>query len=161
MDFQQNLFARIYQSSRFRYTQRPFGAMMRSPERSRQQRRCTRSLKGLIIIVLANGCVAPRNDPIGELSSQEPARRVAAIRLMAERGDASVVALLVDRLDDEDPAVRFAAILALQDLTDRRFDYQPGASAVERAESVKRWRQFVSNRCQTVHDQGRYDSQQE
>lgn len=69
--------------------------------------------------------------------------RIAGIRLAIERNDHSSIPHLVDRLDDEDLAVRWSAIVALEKLTDHRFGYRCGASAEDRASATARWRRFL------------------
>ncbi len=77
------------------------------------------------------------------LESPDSAVRVLAIVRAANDRDQSAVPLLVDRLEDEDPAVRFYAILALDSLTGTRLGYEYGGPAFERRASVERWRRFV------------------
>ena len=69
--------------------------------------------------------------------------RIAGIRLTVARNDHASIPHLVDRLDDEDVAVRLAAILALERLTDHRFGYRYGASVEDRAWATARWRRFL------------------
>ena len=69
--------------------------------------------------------------------------RITGIRMAVARNDHSSIPHLVDRLDDEDVAVRLAAILALERLTDHRFGYRYGASAEGRALATARWRRFL------------------
>lgn len=79
-----------------------------------------------------------------QMQSADVGERVAAIRRAAERGDVSSVPHLVDRLEDEDVVVRFAAIMALEELTGDRLGYAYGAAAEKRATAVSRWRRFVA-----------------
>ncbi len=53
---------------------------------------------------------------------------------------------LVDRLEDEDSAVRFAAIIALDKLTGKRLGYKYGGSLETRSAAVARWRRYVAQR---------------
>ena len=102
--------------------------------------------------------------PIGSAGSPHPQSvavedRIAGIRLAVARNDMAAIPHLVDRLDDEDVAVRWAAILALEGLTDHRFGYRCGASAEDRAPATARWRQFlrenrVDNRTPSAADPG-------
>lgn len=77
------------------------------------------------------------------LESPDPSVRVLAIVRAGDRRDYSAVPSLVDRLEDEDEAVRFYAILALEKLTDTRLGYDYGGSALERRAGVERWRRFL------------------
>jgi hypothetical protein len=49
----------------------------------------------------------------------------------------------VDRLEDEDAAVRFFAIIALERITGRRFGYEYSQPSRERAAAIVRWRDYV------------------
>lgn len=72
--------------------------------------------------------------------------RIMAIREAGERRDQVAVPLLVDRLEDEDAAVRFYAILALERITGDRLGYRYADSAPQRQESVTRWRKYAADR---------------
>lgn len=89
------------------------------------------------------GCAAPSTPYPESLISERPAERIAAIKHAAEIGDQSVIAILVQRLEDPDEAVRFFAIIALEKLTGERFGYEYFDSEVERARAVARWRRYV------------------
>lgn len=73
------------------------------------------------------------------------------MRDATERGDPQAIPVLVDRLEDEDPAVRFFAVLALERLTGTRMGFQAGAAAEERRLAVARWRRYVLDRG-AAHD---------
>ena len=72
--------------------------------------------------------------------------RILAIREAGERRDRLAIPLLVDRVEDEDSAVRFYAILALERITGDRLGYRYEDSASERQEAVDRWRRYAVNR---------------
>lgn len=95
-----------------------------------------------------NGCAVGGGRPRGSLESPDPSQRVAAIVHAAQRNDESAVPLLVDRLEDEDEAVRFCAILALDKLTGTRLGFEYGAPAAERRASVERWRWYLNESWQ-------------
>jgi len=90
------------------------------------------------------GCQSPTPSP-ASIQSADPDERIRAIRTAADARDASAVPLIVDRLEDEDSAVRFFAILALDRITGQRFGYDYGAPAVQRAAAVQRWREYVQD----------------
>ncbi len=92
------------------------------------------------------GCAAPTTPYPESLISERPAERIAAIKHAAELGDKSVIAILVQRLEDPDEAVRFFAIIALEKLTGERFGYEYFDSEVERARAVARWRRYLEER---------------
>ena len=70
--------------------------------------------------------------------------RILAIREAGERQDRLAIPLLVDRLEDEDAAVRFYAILALERITGDRLGYRYEESATDRNEAVERWRRYAA-----------------
>ncbi len=101
-------------------------------------------------------CQASKRIRTPSMQSNEPYTRVASIQQAAAKGDASALPHLVDRLDDEDAAVRFAAILALERLTGRRFGYRYGGTQERRGESIARWRRFLeSNAPRAEREKGR------
>jgi hypothetical protein len=77
------------------------------------------------------------------LESPDPHQRIEAIMNAAKAGDRTMVPRLVDRLEDEDEAVRFYAILALERLERTRLGYDYANSDAERASAVRRWREYV------------------
>jgi len=79
------------------------------------------------------------------IHSDDVNERILAVRQAAEQNDKSAVPLLVDRLEDEDEAVRFFSILALDRITGQRFGYEYGQPAYRRAKSVEKWRLYVQN----------------
>jgi HEAT repeats len=97
-----------------------------------------------VIINLAVGCT--RGAPWrASIQSQDVNERILAVREAAEKGDRGSVPALVDRLEDEDEAVRFFAILALEKITGSRFGYDYGQPAWRRARAVEKWRLFVKD----------------
>src|SRR5438046_10677977 len=82
------------------------------------------------------------------INSEDSSERILAIRQAGDQKDVSAVRLLVDRLEDEDAAVRLFAIAALEKITGQRFGYDYGQSAELRAKSVKKWRQYVRSAAQ-------------
>ena len=76
--------------------------------------------------------------------SKDPGERAAAIKHAAEIQDGSVIHILIDRLEDQDEAVRLFAILALEKLTGQRHGYNYHASEVERFRAVQRWRRYLA-----------------
>lgn len=106
------------------------------------------------ILLVACGCRSPGEPGSCDIQSMDVGERVAAIRRAAAQRDRSAVPHLVDRLEDEDVVVRFAAIMALEDLTGRRFGYSYGGGSRLRAEAVARWRQFVAGEESSSRDAG-------
>lgn len=79
------------------------------------------------------------------IHSDDVNERILAIWQAAEQDDKSAIPLLVDRLEDEDEAVRFFAILALDKITGHRFGYDYGQPARQRAEAVDKWRAYAKD----------------
>ena len=96
------------------------------------------------LAVLAVGCAKPRLFR-ADIQSQKPGDRILAIRAAAQALDREAVPLLVDRLEDEDEAVRFYAILALDRITGRRLGYDYAQPSWKRSQAVEQWRKFVRN----------------
>ncbi len=92
------------------------------------------------------GCAPDGQSARFRLESYDPAERIRAIRDVVKSGDDSLVPALVDRLDDDDAAVRFYAILALEKFTDTRRGYSYSGSIAERSEAIDEWRAWLESR---------------
>ena len=77
------------------------------------------------------------------LTAPDPKLRIRAIRAAGQRRDVQVVPLLVDRLEDEDEAVRFYAIQALERITGMALGYLYYKPASHRGRAVDRWRRYL------------------
>jgi hypothetical protein len=97
--------------------------------------------------VVLLGCQLGRPKPGGGLASADPIERVEAIIAAGEAHDVSAVPLLVDRLEDEDEAVRFYTIQALTRITGQDMGYRYYEPSWERARAVRRWRGFLERRA--------------
>lgn len=97
---------------------------------------------GIIVLTggLLSGCFSP--DP-KSLSSDSPPSAIPAIKTAADTNDRSAIPRLVQDLGSVDPAIRFAAIEALRQMTKQDFGYQYYASESERRPAVKRWQQWL------------------
>lgn len=95
------------------------------------------------------GCRAPDRDPRVALESYDPAQRARAVKGIAERGERVHIPALVDRLDDEDVAVRIAAIVALDALTGERLGYNAWAEPPERQAAITAWRAYVASNAES------------
>jgi len=97
----------------------------------------------LFVFPLAiSACAAPAFLQ-SDIQSEDPANRILAIRAAAEARDTQSVPLLVDRLEDEDRAVRFFTILALDKITGHRFGYDYAMPDVDRRKAVEKWRAYI------------------
>ena len=79
----------------------------------------------------------------GRLQNSDRNMRIEAAVQAGRDKDAKAVPYLVDRLDDEYPEVRFAAILALEKITGTNRGYEYWASANRRDEAIARWRKWL------------------
>lgn len=77
------------------------------------------------------------------ISSEDVNERILGVIAAGEARDRGAVPLLVDRLEDEDEAVRFFAIVALERITGKRFGYDYAKESRERAASVALWRAYI------------------
>ncbi len=108
-----------------------------------------RAAAGLAVLLLAipavsGGCRPPRVPYPQSFHSEAPEDRIAAIRRAADTRDAAVLGLMVDRLEDEDEAVRFYAILGLERMTGTRLGYDYADDVAQRRRAVMRWREHVA-----------------
>jgi len=74
-----------------------------------------------------------------QLVSPYPLDRVRAAVQLAEAGDAQAVDLLIELLDDRDQGVRMYAILALERLCGRTYEYRYYDPEPLRAAAIARW----------------------
>ena len=88
-------------------------------------------------------CAPPAGDVVQRLEDHDPLTRIRAITEITRARQTDLIPKLVDRLEDNDSAVRFAAILALEDLTGSRLGYDYAAPKSKRAEAVAAWREFA------------------
>jgi HEAT repeat protein len=72
--------------------------------------------------------------------------RMRAVGEVRRTGDTEYVPALIERLDDDDPAVRLAAGEALVELTGHDTGYEPWAEPAERRRQVAAWRAWWANR---------------
>lgn len=99
-----------------------------------------------VIWVSGSGCTPGAQSYRAGIQSERPTDRIRAIYKAGELRDPLAVALLVDRLEDEDEGVRLYAFLALERITGKRFEYDYAATPQSRAQAVDRWRAFVRER---------------
>jgi hypothetical protein len=91
------------------------------------------------------GCQGMRSRVAPRMEAVDPGERAAAIIAAGNARDCRAVPALVDRLEDEDPGVRFFAVLALERLTGTRLGYRSGAPLAERRAAVQEWRKFLAS----------------
>lgn len=88
-------------------------------------------------------CDSPPSADQGGLHSPNPASKLYAIHRAGEMKDRAAVPDIVERLHDDDPAVRLFAIKALEQITGERYGYNPYASADARQSAINRWEDAV------------------
>lgn len=107
---------------------------------------------GLVVCIgsisLTTGCAATGYR--AKIQAPYSYDRILAIREAGERRDRDAIPLLVDRLEDEDAAVRFYAILALERITGDRLGYRYADAGPDRQASVTRWRKYAADRKSDV-----------
>jgi hypothetical protein len=96
-----------------------------------------------VMVILLAGCRRERVGVDWGLQSIDPGDRVAAIVRIVETGDRTRLGEIVCRLEDEDAAVRFAAIVGLERMTGTRRGCGYGGDAFERTAGVARWRRYL------------------
>jgi hypothetical protein len=99
---------------------------------------------GWIFALAAVGwsCTAPR--PAPNIADPDPQVKIAGIKEAAAKRDRAAVPALVDELNSDDPAVRFYAQQALEEITGETFGYQFYLDEEERKPSLARWRQWLT-----------------
>lgn len=108
--------------------------------------RCRGHAVGLLIVVA--GCASGGGTQPVSLEASDPSDRIRAIVAATDQGEGdlrSTVAALVDRLEDEDEAVRFYAIAGLDRLTGQRWGYRAYDPAPRRRVAVERWRRNLAD----------------
>jgi len=96
--------------------------------------------------LLASGC-GPAPTVGKGLRAEEPAQRIRAIGRVVRHNEREKIPLLVDRLDDEDEAVRFYAIAALKQMTGKDLGYRGAEALYRRDRAVARWRTWVKSQA--------------
>jgi len=96
-----------------------------------------------VILIGLTGCASHVRD---EIQLPDPTARARAIIEAADQNDRYAIPLIVDRLDDEDEAVRNIAAMALRRMTNKNFGYQPYDPIHLRQQAVQRWRDWLKER---------------
>ncbi|MFQ5490370.1 MAG: hypothetical protein ACE5GE_06575 [Phycisphaerae bacterium] len=101
-----------------------------------------------------SGCLpADGAASLSRLESSDPAKRIRAIVYLADRvgpeenAYLTILSALVDRLEDEDEAVRLFAIAGLDRLTGQRFGYVAYHGPRRRRGAVQQWRDYLAGRA--------------
>ena len=98
-----------------------------------------------IFLLTSGGCGRPVNQAeISDMNSEHPAFRAVALHKTVEQGNTDHLAQQVELLADEDPAVRFYAIMSLKKLTGTDNGYNYSYDASRRREAIERWQQWLT-----------------
>jgi len=89
-------------------------------------------------------CRAPR--PPVSIKNEDTDIKVLAIKKAAREKDKSAIPQLVEELSNDDPAVRFYAIEALEELTGQTMDYKYFEDEDGRKEAVDKWKTWLAQR---------------
>jgi hypothetical protein len=97
-----------------------------------------------VCVAAASGvsCTAPR--PPLSVKSEDTDVKVLAIKRAVRAKDRSVVPQLVADLSSDDPAVRFYAIEALEELTGQTFEYRYYEDEDGRKPAVEKWKKWLA-----------------
>lgn len=98
----------------------------------------------LVMATLLAGCAQPGWRQ--QLQSEDPLRRIDGAVTAGRAKALAAAPLLVDRLEDDDEAVRMYAILALQRIEGTNLGYKYWADPVDRAHMAQRWREYLKDR---------------
>ena len=96
----------------------------------------------LLVLICVVGCSA-RTGPKG-FASDDSAEKIPAIKRAGEQRDTRAVPLIIKELANDDPAVRFYAIEALERITGQTLGYHYYDSEESRAAAVGRWEKWLA-----------------
>ena len=97
----------------------------------------------ILIAVTATGCFGPqRLTEEQKMNSSAGVERTQAVMAAGERNDRAKIPVLINRLEDDDPAVRLAAINTLRKMTGKDFGYVAYDDDVKRRGAVAKWREW-------------------
>ena len=96
-----------------------------------------------VAAAFASSCRAPR--PPLTVTHDDPGIKIPAIKKAVREKDKSVVPRLVEELSSDDPAVRFYAIGALEELTGETFGYQYFEDEDGRKPAIEKWKKWLAD----------------
>jgi hypothetical protein len=95
-------------------------------------------------VILAFSTLACRGTlPTPNVAAEEPEARIPGIKHAAESRDRSSLPELIESLNDDDPAVRMFAIVALEKFSGDRFGYEYYLDEDRRKPAIARWREWL------------------
>jgi hypothetical protein len=112
----------------------------------------------LILALCSLGCRGKMPPP--NPAAKEIEARIPGIKEAGQTRDRSALPALVDSLNDEDPAVRLFAIVALEKFTGDRFGYEYYLDEEQRKPAIARWREWLKQQEQPQQPQPASEKQQ-
>ena len=104
----------------------------------------SRSAGWIAILVVFTSLGCRGSLPTPDVAAEEVDAKIPGIKRAAEDRDRSALPELVESLNDEDPAVRLFAIVALEKFTGGdRFEYAYYLDSEQRKPSLARWREWL------------------
>ncbi len=114
---------------------------------------------GAIALGMAGAAGCASTQPVRgtpALEDVDPIQRGKAVTAVVRQGDVSLAPLLVDRLEDEDPAVRMLAAEGLRRLTGQAIEFEADWPATRRAAVADQWRRRLAESASTDDEQSHY-----
>ena len=95
-----------------------------------------------VVVLIVSACAPPVSS--GGFDAPDPASRIYAIEHALRTKDVSKAPQIVEQLDSDDPAVRFVAIGALEELTGETYGYHYDDPPFLREPAIERWVAYVN-----------------
>ncbi len=94
------------------------------------------------------GC-QQRLGPVGlnDLKQTDPLKKISAIKWAANQKLQEAILPLIDCLEDEDRSVRFFAIQALREITNKKFGFDYKSDFHERSKAIVQWRKYAESQA--------------
>ena len=92
------------------------------------------------------GCTPRGQELYVQFQHEDPAVRLQAVRRAGQLKDPKSIPYFIDRLTDSEREIRMFAIVALEKITGQTMGYRHYGPRAERAEAVRRWRQWLERR---------------
>lgn len=110
--------------------------------------RCSTNLAFFLGALCLCGCdlVRPKPPLEKQFASEDPQQRVEAILRAAKDNRSEAYPYLITALSDPQPAVRFYAAVALEEMTGLTMDYRYYDPWSKRQEAIGRWRRWLAER---------------
>ena len=113
-------------------------------------------IAGILVSVMVS-CVQsiPKVSNINKgLLSEDPAVRIAAIKMAGDQKDKKALGLLIERLNDTESDVRLFASYAIRKIVGKKIydeiGWKPYLPADQREKAVQRWRKWLKNQSKSL-----------